>query len=147
MSFSDDDVDDDGADYDDEPCAVDSDGYEAYSLQEPVWKEFHSRTDFDHAHIGSIYTIRDLIASGFDINQRDPNGRTLLHLAAIENNTCRVVELLAMNADPLILDNGGKSAKDLSGRHDGQYKIQADLSEAMDKWDRRAHDRNLGYGW
>ena len=140
MSFS----DDDGDDYDDEPCAVDSeDNDDEFSAYDHAYDQAEGNmgvgsywidpwlrvTDFDHACFGSIHAIQDLVLRGFDINQRDRNGRTLLHFAALNGNIYRVRDLLALNADPSICDNNGNRPQQVTNKP----QILVDLSDAIEK--------------
>jgi ankyrin repeat protein len=102
------------------------------------WVPHYLRTDFDHARYGSWFNIQDLIESGFDINQRDHNGRTLLHLAVIGNDTTRVITLLSLNADPSVLDNDGNSPLQVVGQSRSEFNIRHHLSEAIEERHRQA---------
>ena len=96
----------------------------------PYWLDHWLRvTDFDHARFGSIYAIQDLVEVGFDINQRDRNGRTLLHFAALDGDIYRVRDLLALNADPSIRDNDGNRPQQVTNKP----QILVDLSDAIEK--------------
>ena len=53
---------------------------------------------------GDVETMRGLLQRGLPINTTDYDGRTTLHLAALEGNMKVMEALLAANADPMLLD-------------------------------------------
>lgn len=53
---------------------------------------------------GDVETMRGLLQRGLPIDTADYDGRTTLHLAALEGNTKVMEALLAANADPMLLD-------------------------------------------
>jgi len=56
------------------------------------------------SRVGDLTRIRELIALRADVNHRDYDSRTALHLAACHNQRVAVEELLALKADPHLTD-------------------------------------------
>mmetsp|Transcript_9875 Transcript_9875/g.18575 ORF Transcript_9875/g.18575 Transcript_9875/m.18575 type:complete len:368 (-) Transcript_9875:529-1632(-) len=61
------------------------------------------------ATTGDIKLLNQLLSSGFDVNQRDENGQTALHLAADKGIVACVSFLLHAGADPNAADKEGIS--------------------------------------
>lgn len=58
--------------------------------------------------------IKKLIGKGADLNRKDGDGNTALHLAAKKNNKEIVETLIKAGADKEIENNGGKIAKNIT---------------------------------
>jgi hypothetical protein len=59
------------------------------------------------AEIGDIPALQDLATKQFDVDARDPGGRTALILAALHGQAKSVDVLLAHGADPNAVDANG----------------------------------------
>src|SRR5262249_29506446 len=66
---------------------------------------------------GSVQGVRDLIAAGADLNQRDENGITALIISAYAGNVEIVRLLLAVKANPNVANNDGETALHSSAAH------------------------------
>ncbi|CAM4022867.1 ankyrin repeat domain-containing protein [Rahnella bruchi] len=64
----------------------------------------------DAARYGEVNILKKAVASGFDINQTDDHGYTLLILATYHGQYDTAKYLLSQGADPSLLDNHGRSA-------------------------------------
>lgn len=80
------------------------------------------------ARAGSIPQVESLIQQGAVLDARDSAGRTALMLAAMQGQTATVQKLLALGANPLLLDRDGLSAAQLA-RQRGHDSL-AELIEA-----------------
>lgn len=57
------------------------------------------------AHLGDVEAIRSLVAAGAELEQRDGNGRTPVHVAAFASNDAALEALAAAGADMNGLDD------------------------------------------
>jgi len=62
--------------------------------------------------LGHVAMAQALVNHGADLNAQDPEGRTALHYAAIQNHAPVIEMLLRSNADAHIKDDNGHTAKD-----------------------------------
>ena len=91
---------------------------------------------------GSVQGVRDLIAAGADLDQRDENGLTALIISAYVGNVEIVRRLLAVKADPNVANNDGETALHSSSAHANSAEIVPLLIaaggniEKADKWGR-----------
>src|SRR5499426_2435582 len=91
---------------------------------------------------GSVQGVRDLIAAGADLNQRDENGITALIISAYAGNVEIVRLLLALKANPNVANNDGETALHTSAAHANSDEIVPLLIaaggkiEKADKWGR-----------
>src|SRR5262247_3374138 len=91
---------------------------------------------------GSVQGVRDLIAAGADLNQRDENGITALIISAYAGNVEIIRVLLAVKANPNVPNNDGETALHSSAAHANSAEIVPLLIaaggniEKADKWGR-----------
>ncbi|KAK3744481.1 hypothetical protein QZH41_012894 [Actinostola sp. cb2023] len=72
---------------------------------------------------GNVKMVRELISGGASVNQKDPNGWTLLHLAASRGQERALRVLLEEGGDPLVKDSvGGFTAMHYAAMH-GRTRI------------------------
>jgi ankyrin repeat protein len=90
-----------------------------YNSMEQLWKkaiQVRKEQPFQAARSGKINIIKDLLEKGADVNARDNDDKTVLHLAA-ENGYMDVVEYLlekGINVDAK--DDQGRTALDLANK-------------------------------
>ncbi|WP_262265918.1 ankyrin repeat domain-containing protein [Microvirga yunnanensis] len=77
---------------------------------------------------GSVDDIRRLAQAGIDLNARDGNGRTPLHVAVFQGHGATARELIANGADPALLDNQRYDAVTIVAVRDDVPTLQALLS-------------------
>lgn len=66
------------------------------------------------AAAGDTEVLKARIAEGCDVNQKDEEGNTALHLAARRNSAESLAILLKKGADPMVEDAAGKTASQLA---------------------------------
>lgn len=66
------------------------------------------------AAAGNTEVLQARIAEGCDVNQKDEEGNTALHLAARRNSAENLAMLLKKGADPMVEDAAGKTAAQLA---------------------------------
>lgn len=66
------------------------------------------------AAAGNAEVLQARIAEGCDVNQKDEEGNTALHLAARRNSAESLAILLKKGADPMVEDAAGKTASQLA---------------------------------
>ncbi|GMV99673.1 MAG: hypothetical protein AMXMBFR84_08120 [Candidatus Hydrogenedentota bacterium] len=73
---------------------------------------------YDAAAAGDLSVVTAQIRAGFDVNEPDPQGRTLAHYAAMGNHVS-ILEYLTeeFNASVGKADSGGKTPLDLAREH------------------------------
>ena len=69
-----------------------------------------SQTIISAVHNGNINTLLFLLNSGENVNIRDANGNTALHIAVANNNYDMVDILLTFGANPNLINNNGETA-------------------------------------
>jgi ankyrin repeat protein len=77
---------------------------------------------------GSVDEIRRLVQAGADVDARDGNGRTPLHVAAFQGHGAAARELIANGADPALLDNQRYDAVTIAAVRDDVPTLQALLA-------------------
>ena len=74
---------------------------------------------------GDIIEIRRLVRDGADLNGRDGNGRTPLHVSAFQGHGAAAKALIAAGADPHLLDNQRYDAVTIASVRDDVPTLQA----------------------
>jgi ankyrin repeat protein len=81
--------------------------------------------DFDLMYrTSSLSQFQQLFASGFDVNQKDNRGETLLHVATWYHAIGLVQELMARNVDVNIQRGNGDTPLHMASRYDCQDIIR-----------------------
>lgn len=83
----------------------------------------------DAARAGNTVQVQTLIRQGAPVDARDRLGRTALMLAAMHSQTATVQKLLALGANPALVDHEGLTAAQLA-RRQGHARL-ADQLEAI----------------
>ena len=76
------------------------------SVQEPVQKE---ESLIDLISAGKMDEVKNRFTTGDSINQKNAEGQSLLHIAALRNDAEMVQFLLNMKADPEVKDKAGET--------------------------------------
>lgn len=81
---------------------------------------------YTKANKGDIETVELAIQQGFEVDQADENGQTLLHHAVL-GNQIQLVEILCekFHANPRIKDNDGNIPMDYSEQDSPLYTVLA----------------------
>jgi ankyrin repeat protein len=80
-----------------------------------------------------------LIAYGADVENRDDDGRTALHHAALANNFEMAMRLLQLGADITAVDLQGQTAPDATARH--THNVDARVAQLLHSVYRRVTDK------
>ena len=86
-----------------------------------------------HAAVSSRYDLvklERLLASGADVNARDKDGHTALHITSYYGNIEGTIILLEHGADPRVKSNEGLTPNHYALDHDEEYAIRALLLKA-----------------
>lgn len=98
--------------------------------------------DWGFLHVAASYNQPEILTAlikglpGTDINQKDPNGITPLHVAAFKGHTENVRCLLAAGAKPDLTDNSGQTALQIAAQNGKLETVQA-ITDARKKEERR----------
>ena len=85
-------------------------------------------TIWEAARSGQPRQVEALVQQGTPVDARDPGGKTALMLAATNGHTATVQQLLALRANPALVDRDGLTAAQLAAQR-GQTRL-AELLEA-----------------
>ena len=84
------------------------------ALPDLVYRSNGVYSILEAAAAGNTEELQARIAEGCNVNQKDEEGNTALHLAARSNRTESLVILLRKGADPMAADAAGKTALQLA---------------------------------
>ena len=90
------------------------------ALELSAYRGLHSA-----AAAGSLDDIKRLAAAGEDLNARDGNGRTPLHVATFQGHAATAATLIGMGADPGLLDRQRYDAVTIAAVRDDVPTLQA----------------------
>ena len=85
-------------------------------------------TVWEAARTGQTQKVEALVQQGTPVDARDPEGKTALMLAAMNAHTATVQRLLALRANPALVDRDGLTAAQLAAQR-GHARL-AELLEA-----------------
>lgn len=100
---------------------------EKMKLPDLVYRSNGVYSVIEAAEVGDTAVVEARIKEGCNVNQKDENGYTALHMAAIKGSAKCVKLLLEAGADSLLTDADGKTARKLSK----SKKVNSLLDKAM----------------
>jgi len=98
-----------------------------------VYKNSYSEELLNSVKKGELSKVRDLIKRGANVNIKDKDGKTPLHIA-VENNYEDIVKVLIQNnADVNIKDNNGNTPLHIAIMNGNEFIIKELLKAKADK--------------